>query len=115
MIKSENKNFNEKTFADICCGIGGFRLALEEAGAKCVFASEIDKHVCTVYENNFGETPSGNITKIDVHEIPDFDILCAGFPCQPFSVSGKQEGFKDITRGTICFDILRIIEAKNLK
>lgn len=106
------KNLEGKTFADICCGIGGFRIALESFGAKCVFASEIDKHAKNVYEANFGEKPSGDITKVNPKDIPDHDILCAGFPCQPFSVAGRQEGFKDSTRGTIFYDILRIIEAK---
>lgn len=106
------KNLEGKTFVDICCGIGGFRIALESFGAKCVFASEIDKHAKNVYEANFGEKPSGDITKVNLKDIPDHDILCAGFPCQPFSVAGRQEGFKDSTRGTIFYDILRIIEAK---
>ena len=112
MLQFIDKKFVGKTFADVCCGIGGFRLALESMGAKCVFSSEIDKYAREVYKENYGEFPSGDITKIDTKDIPDHDILCAGFPCQPFSISGKQEGFKDITRGTIFFDILRIIEDK---
>lgn len=112
MKNSITKNLKEKTFADVCCGIGGFRLALEEAGARCVFASETDKFACQVYKDNFGQTPMGDITKIEVSEIPDIDILCAGFPCQPFSVAGKQEGFKDAIRGTMYFYLLNIIEAK---
>lgn len=106
------KNLEGKTFADICCGIGGFRIALESFGAKCVFASEIDKHAKNVYEANFGEKPSGDITKINPNDIPDHDILCAGFPCQPFSIAGKQEGFADLTRGTIFYDILRVVKVK---
>lgn len=112
MLNFINKKFEGKTFADVCCGIGGFRLALESMGTRCVFSSEIDKFARAVYKENYGELPSGDITKIDTKVIPDHDILCAGFPCQPFSISGKQEGFKDITRGTIFFDILRIIEDK---
>lgn len=112
MLKFINKKLEGKTFADICCGIGGFRLALESMGAECVFSSEIDKYAIEVYEKNYGEIPSGDITQIDTKDIPDHDILCAGFPCQPFSIAGKQAGFKDMVRGTIFFDVLRIIEAK---
>jgi DNA (cytosine-5)-methyltransferase 1 len=94
-------------FIDLFCGIGGFRLAMERYGAKCVFSSEWDKEAAAVYEKNFKEKPSGDITKIKEKDIPKHDILCAGFPCQPFSISGKQNGFND-TRGTLFFDIARI-------
>ncbi len=104
-------NIDEMTFIDLFAGIGGFRIALESFGAKCVFSSEIDKHCKSTYFDNFQETPHGDITKIDVDDIPDHDILCAGFPCQPFSISGKQLGFED-TRGTLFFDIARIVEKK---
>lgn len=100
---------NDLTFIDLFAGIGGFRLALESYGAKCVFSSEIDKHACKTYEANFGEMPSGDITKIPAREIPRHDILCAGFPCQAFSISGKQLGFED-ARGTLFFDIARIAD-----
>jgi len=95
------------TFIDLFAGIGGFRLALESFGLKCVFSSEWDKHAQKTYEINFGELPKGDITKIEESEIPPHDILCAGFPCQAFSISGKQKGFED-SRGTLFFDIARI-------
>lgn len=98
----------EMKFIDLFAGIGGFRYALESFGCKCVFSSEWDKYCQQSYHLNFGETVYGDITKIDEKKIPNFDILCAGFPCQPFSISGKQRGFKD-TRGTLFFDILRIV------
>ena len=90
----------DKKFIDLFCGLGGFRLALESYGAKCVFSSDIDQHVSKVYEKNFGVNPLSDITKIDEISIPKHDILCAGFPCQAFSISGKQRGFDD-TRGTL--------------
>lgn len=95
------------TFIDLFAGIGGFHLALSSTGAKCVFASEWDSHAAKVYENNFGLKPFGDITKINELDIPCHDILCGGFPCQAFSISGKQQGFDD-TRGTLFFDIVRI-------
>lgn len=96
-------------FIDLFAGIGGFRYALEELGCSCVFSSEWDKFCQESYKLNFNEVPYGDITQIDEKEIPNFDILCAGFPCQPFSVSGKQKGFND-TRGTLFFDIARIVK-----
>ncbi len=96
-------------FIDLFAGIGGFHLALSSFDAKCLFASEWDKAAQDVYENNFGLRPFGDITKIDTEFIPSHDILCGGFPCQAFSISGKQKGFND-TRGTLFFDIARIIE-----
>ena len=96
------------TFIDLFAGIGGFRYALSSFGCKCVFSSEWDKYCRESYNLNFGETPYGDITIIDEKDIPKFDILCAGFPCQPFSISGKQKGFDD-TRGTLFFDIVRIV------
>lgn len=99
---------SKMTFIDLFAGIGGFRFALESYGAKCVFSSELDKFCQESYNLNFGEIPYGDITKIDERDIPNFDILCGGFPCQPFSVSGKQKGFAD-TRGTLFFDIVRIV------
>lgn len=94
---------------DLFCGIGGFRLAMEENGVKCVFSSDIDEFAQKTYEANFGEKPSGDITKIKAENIPSFDILTAGFPCQPFSYAGLCAGFEDQTRGTLFFDICRIL------
>jgi len=96
-------------FIDLFAGIGGFRIALERENANCVFSSEWDKDAQRTYQENFGEIPKGDITKINEKEIPEHDILCGGFPCQAFSISGKQRGFKD-TRGTLFFDIARIVK-----
>lgn len=98
-------------FIDLFCGIGGFRLGLESVGAKCVFSSDIDKYACQTYSDNFGEYPLSDISLIDEKKIPDFDILCAGFPCQPFSIAGLRKGFED-TRGTLFFDVVRILKEK---
>ena len=103
------------TFIDLFAGIGGFRLAMEKHGLQCVFSSEIDTKCQKIYEQNFGEIPFGDITKIHSKEIPDFDILAAGFPCQPFSYAGKLDGFEDKTRGTLFFDIVKIIKEKSPK
>ena len=99
-------------FIDLFAGIGGFRLGLERIGGECVFSSEIDPHACEMYEENYGENPYCDITLLDVSTIPDFDILCAGFPCQTFSICGKQKGFYDNVRGTLFFDICRVLEEK---
>ena len=99
-------------FIDLFAGIGGMRLAFEKAGGVCVFSSEWDKDSQRTYAANFGEIPAGDITKIEATEIPKFDILLAGFPCQPFSSIGKRAGFKHKTQGTLFYDVLRIIEAK---
>lgn len=101
-------------FIDLFCGLGGFRIAFEASGGECVFSSDIDKAARETYKNNFGEEPSGDITKIEAKDIPDFDVVCAGFPCQPFSLAGKRKGFED-TRGTLFFDVLRIIKEKKPK
>ncbi|RMA78509.1 DNA (cytosine-5)-methyltransferase 1 [Metamycoplasma subdolum] len=114
MIDIKNKPLINMTCIDLFAGLGGFRLALESLGAKCIYSNEWDKFAQKVYEENFGETPTGDITKIDENSIPDHDILCAGFPCQAFSISGKKEGFKD-TRGTLFFDVARIVKAKKPK
>ena len=98
-------------FIDLFCGLGGFRIAFEKMGGNCVFSSDIDEPVQKTYEMNFGETPHGDITKIEACDIPDFDILCAGFPCQPFSTAGRRLGFED-TRGTLFFEVARILKEK---
>ncbi|WP_262509383.1 DNA cytosine methyltransferase [Vaginella massiliensis] len=103
-------------FIDLFAGIGGFRLALQNLGGKCVFTSEWDKDAKRTYKANFGETPFGDITKEETKRyIPDnFDVLCAGFPCQAFSIAGKRGGFED-TRGTLFFDVAEIIKRKQPK
>ena len=101
-------------FIDLFAGIGGFHIALSSLGGKAVFASEWDKDAATGYENNFSLRPEGDITKISEKSIPDHDILCAGFPCQAFSISGKQLGFED-SRGTLFFDVARIAKEKQPK
>ena len=104
----------ELKFIDLFAGIGGFHIALSSLGGKAVFASEWDKDAAAVYENNFSLKPEGDITKISEKSIPDHDILCAGFPCQAFSISGKQLGFED-SRGTLFFDVARIAKEKQPK
>lgn len=99
-------------YIDLFCGIGGFRIALDSLGWDCVFSADIDEHACQTYELNFGENPKCDISKLDVNTLPDFDVLCAGFPCQSFSISGYKKGFLDETRGTLFFDIVRILDAK---
>ena len=95
-------------YIDLFCGIGGFHQALDNLGFECVFASDIDEKCRITYKKNYVLTPMGDITKIKAEEIPSFDILCAGFPCQPFSKAGLQKGFSDDTRGNLFFDICRI-------
>ncbi len=96
-------------FIDLFSGIGGFRLGFESQGFQCVFSSEIDEHAKEMYCENFGDKPFGDITKISEKDIPKFDILLGGFPCQPFSIAGEKKGFND-TRGTLFFDIVRIVK-----
>lgn len=99
----------EFTFIDLFAGIGGFRIPLQELGGKCVFSSEFNYHAQRAYELNFGEVPFGDITQLDLDIVPKHNILCAGFPCQPFSISGKRKGFED-TRGTLIYHVFKIIE-----
>lgn len=111
------------TFIDLFAGIGGFRIAMQEQGGKCVFSSEWDLSAKKTYEANFGEVPYGDIQKIDERDIPQHDVLCAGFPCQPFSLAGisarnalnTAHGFACETQGTLFFDIVRIIKEKRPK
>lgn len=104
------------TFIDLFAGIGGFRIALQSLGGKCVFSSEWDANAQKTYFYNFGEIPYGDITKESIKNcIPDgFDVLCAGFPCQAFSIAGYRKGFED-TRGTLFFDVAEIIKRKRPK
>ncbi len=109
----ENYKFK---FIDLFAGVGGFRLAMQNLGGKCIFTSEWDKDAQKTYRANFGEVPFGDITKEDTKKyIPEgFDVLCAGFPCQAFSIAGKRGGFED-TRGTLFFDVAEIIKQKKPK
>jgi DNA (cytosine-5)-methyltransferase 1 len=109
----ENPKFK---FIDLFAGIGGFRLAMQNLGGRCVFTSEWDKEAKRTYKANFGERPFGDITKEETKAfIPDdFDLICAGFPCQAFSIAGKRGGFED-TRGTLFFDVAEIIKRKKPK
>ena len=99
------------TFIDLFAGIGGFRIALESQGGKCVFGSEWDTNSQKTYTANFGDVPDGDIKSINEKDVPKHNVLCAGFPCQAFSISGKRQGFDD-TRGTLFFDVARIIKDK---
>jgi len=109
------------TFIDLFAGIGGFRLALQEAGGKCIFSSEWDKDAQKTYEHNFGEVPFGDITKQKIKDLipSEFDILCAGFPCQAFSLAGQRKGFSDnykgLSRGTLFFEVVEIAKKHNPK
>lgn len=96
-------------FIDLFCGLGGFRIAMEKIGGKCIFSSDNNIEVCKVYEENFGDNPYSDITEVSEKDIPQFDVLCAGFPCQPFSIAGKRMGFND-SRGTMFFEVARIIK-----
>src|SRR5262249_38619060 len=107
-------------FIDLFAGIGGFRMALEKLGGACVFSSEWDKYSQKTYKRWYGDTPHGDIRKIAPNEIPDHDILAAGFPCQPFSIAGVSKkkslghahGFKCATQGTLFFNVASIVEVK---
>lgn len=110
-------------FVDLFAGIGGMRIAYQNAGGTCVYSSEWNKFSQQTYAVNFGDTPSGDITKINALIIPEHDILVAGFPCQPFSIAGvskkqslgRATGFEDKTQGTLFFDVCRILNAKRPK
>jgi DNA (cytosine-5)-methyltransferase 1 len=105
---------HSSTFIDLFAGIGGFRLAFEQAGYHCIYSCEINKACQKVYYQNFGDLPEKDITQLEINDIPNHDVLTAGFPCQPFSISGKRNGFKD-TRGTLFFHLCEIIAAKKPK
>lgn len=119
-VAAETMKKNSFTFIDLFAGIGGMRIAFERAGGRCVFSSEWNEHSRQTYFENFGEMPAGDITQIDASDIPDHDILLAGFPCQPFSLAGISKkdslkmphGFDDETQGTLFFDIVRILKKK---
>ena len=118
--KDEKNEIFRFKFIDLFAGIGGMRLAFEAHGGECIFSSEWDRYCQRTYYDNFGDMPSGDITKIHERDIPDHDILAAGFPCQPFSIAGvskkkslgRETGFLDKTQGTLFFDVVRIINAK---
>jgi len=101
--------FKQISYIDLFAGIGGFHQAMNSFNGKCVFASEWDKEAAKTYFENYGVKPQGDITKINEEEVPLHDMLCGGFPCQAFSISGKQKGFED-TRGTLFFDVARIVQ-----
>ena len=121
--KEESSNDHGFTFIDLFAGIGGMRIAYEQAGGRCVYSSEWNKYSRQTYFANFNEEPDGDITKVDAASIPDHDILVAGFPCQPFSIAGvskknslgRSTGFEDKTQGTLFFDICRILKEKRPK
>jgi len=121
--KEKNKENSRFTFIDLFAGIGGMRIAFESCGGRCVFSSEWDRYCQKTYFDNFGELPFGDITKISEKDIPDHDILVAGFPCQPFSIAGvskknslgRATGFLDKTQGTLFFDVVRILNGKRPK
>lgn len=108
---SNNYDF---TFIDLFAGIGGFRIPMQELKGKCVFTSEFNYQAQRTYEVNFGEVPFGDITKLDLDIVPKHDVLTAGFPCQPFSISGKMKGFED-TRGTLIYNVFQIINKRQPK
>jgi DNA (cytosine-5)-methyltransferase 1 len=111
--KEQQANKNKKyKFIDLFAGVGGIRKAIESINGGCVFSSEIDQHAQFTYYSNYGVIPFGDITKISADQIPDHDILCGGFPCQPFSNIGKREGFEHPTQGTMFHEVIRIIDHK---
>lgn len=122
-MEKERSGLSSFTFIDLFAGIGGFRVALESLGGECVFSSEWNRFSRETYKANFGEEPAGDITKIDSKEIPEHDILAAGFPCQPFSIAGvskknslgRPHGFLDELQGNLFFDIARIIKGRRPK
>ena len=118
--KARQNKEGKFTFIDLFAGIGGMRIAFEKAGGACVYSNEWNKYSQQTYLANFAEQPEGDITKVKAEDIPDHDILVAGFPCQPFSIAGvskkkslgRATGFQDKTQGTLSFDVCRILQAK---
>lgn len=124
LSKQKKKKYKANfTFIDLFAGIGGMRLAFEEAGGECVYSNEWNKFSQQTYMANFGDMPDGDITQVNADDIPNHDVLVAGFPCQPFSIAGvskknslgRATGFADKTQGTLFFDVCRILEAKRPK
>lgn len=113
-FKNMPREESKFTVIDLFAGIGGIRQAFQRVGGYTVYSSEWDKFAQTTYRINYGEVPDGDITQVDENNIPDHDILLAGFPCQPFSQAGLKKGFDDV-RGTLFFDIVRILKAKRPK
>jgi len=115
-----SRHLKKTKFIDLFCGIGGMRLAFEALDCECVFSSDWDKYAQITYQKNFGDFPVGDIRQVSASDVPDHDILVAGFPCQPFSISGvskknalnRPHGFRDKTQGTLFFEIERIIDKK---
>lgn len=114
-----DKKEREVRYVDLFCGLGAFHTALNRHNTKqqnvyykCVFACDLDEHVCKIYEENYDLKPEGDINNVDIKNMPDFEMLCAGFPCQPFSIAGKQKGFKDESKGNLFYKLLEIIDIK---
>jgi DNA (cytosine-5)-methyltransferase 1 len=117
-LKNKEENPKIINYVDLFCGLGAFHKAFELNNSEyikynCVFACDIDDGIQKLYKENYNIEPKGDITKINIDDMPDFDILCAGFPCQPFSLAGKKEGFTDKEKGNLFFNILNIIDKKN--
>ena len=111
---NESQEGREIKYIDLFCGLGAFHSAFNSLkNHTCVFACDIDENVRSIYESNYGIKPAGDINEIKIENIPDFDILCAGFPCQPFSIAGKKEGFDDKVKGNLFYSILKIIDIKS--
>jgi DNA (cytosine-5)-methyltransferase 1 len=118
-MQPQEKHRKEVKYIDLFCGLGAFHTAFNrnnilqnEIKYTCVLASDINEGIRKIYEENYGIKPEGDINNINIDTMPDFDILCAGFPCQPFSIAGNQKGFQDKTRGNLFYKILEIIDKK---
>jgi len=114
VLSQDSTTFNKIRYIDLFCGLGAFHTAFNASSEfECVLACDIDEGVRAIYKANYNIEPKSDIRKIDVDTIPDFEVMCAGFPCQPFSIAGNGEGFKDAEKGNLFFDILKIIDRKN--